>query len=149
VRLVPNVIVDPIHTLEGPAGVITGAGKAFTVTVLVLVPIQPLASVTVTVINGVPAATPVTIPVVAPTVALVISLLVHVVLLQVPDAVNVIVDPTHTLEGPAGEIVGGVGRLFTVTVVVVAVEAQVPLFTISVYVPATAGLITGFCVVDV
>jgi hypothetical protein len=40
----------------------------------------------------------------------------------------------------------GVG--FTVTVVVVANEVHVPLFTISVYVPATAGLITGFCEVE-
>jgi hypothetical protein len=37
VRLVPNVIVDPIHTLEGPDGVIVGVGKAFPVTVVVAV----------------------------------------------------------------------------------------------------------------
>jgi hypothetical protein len=37
----------------------------------------------------------------------------------------------------------------TVTVVVVAVERHEPLFTVSVYVPATAGLTVGFCNVDV
>jgi hypothetical protein len=77
---VVNVVVDPIHTLEAPP-VIVGVGKAFTVTVVVLVPSQPLASVTVTVITGAPAATPVTIPVVAPTVAKEELLLAHVVVL--------------------------------------------------------------------
>ncbi len=98
-----NVIVEPTHTADGPA--IT-AGNAFTVITLVVEQPPPNEYVIVTI----PGFTPVTIPVKDPTVAIVSELLLHVPPLMI--SLSVIVDPTHTLDGP----VIGAGEELTVTV---------------------------------
>jgi hypothetical protein len=109
-----RVIVEPMHTLEGP--VILPAFDGLTVTVRVA--LQP--PVNAYIIVDVPVATPETIPEPLPTVATDVLLLV-----QLPPAMaslNVIVDPAQTVAGPA--VVMGAGAEFTVIFFVVKTVPQ-------------------------
>src|SRR6185436_9993955 len=101
-----NVVVNPTHTVSVP--VIAGAG--FTVTVAVT--LHPLLSVYV--IVDVPADTPVTTPPFVMVATPVLDDVHGLTAAGVPDPVNVVVNPTHTLSVP---VIAGAG--FTVTVAVI------------------------------
>lgn len=89
-----RVMVDPIHTVDGPA---RSVGSAFTVTDCIAY-MSPHGNVAVYVIVATPAELPDTRPVEEPTLAMLASLLLHVPPL-VPSAI-IIVDPTQTLVKP-------------------------------------------------
>ena len=105
-----SVMLLPAVTLDAPVIV---PGIVVLVTVITRVAEDdPQVPVVVSVIVTVPEVTPVTIPVDAPTVAVPVLLL-----LQVPPetplvSVNVIVPPTHTVDGPA---IAATGVAITVT----------------------------------
>jgi hypothetical protein len=91
-----NAVVDPTHTVAVPLIV----GRAFTVTV-VAVDEQPLLSVYV--IFVVPAATGVTVPVVVVVLIVAVPVLEDdqaLLVAAVPDPVNAVVDPIHTVDVP-------------------------------------------------
>ena len=100
-----NVVVDPEQTVKVPVIV----GKGFTVTVAVI--LQPLLFVYV--ITLVPAATPVTTPVLLTVATVGVPEIHGFVTAAVPEPVNVVVEPTQTLNVPVI-----VGAAVTVTVAV-------------------------------
>jgi hypothetical protein len=100
-----NVVVNPTQTLSVP--VIAGCVSTVTVTVL----LQPLLFVYV--ITLVPGFTPVTTPMLLTVATLVVADVHGFTAAGVPEPVNVIVDPSHTVNVP---VMAGCG--FTVTVVV-------------------------------
>src|SRR6266480_975263 len=130
-----NVVVDPTHTVNVPVIV----GCALTVTVAVL--LHPLLLVYVIVV--VPAATPVTTPALL-TVATPVFDDVHgLTAAGVPDPVNVVVDPTHTVNVP---VIVGCALTVTVAVllhplllvyVIVVVPAATPVTTPALLTVAT------------
>ena len=105
-----NVVVAPTQTEVVPVFAFT-VGKAFTVTVTVLV--QPF--VFLYVIIDVPCATPVTTPLVVIVATLVVAEVHGVVAFGVAEPVSVVVAPTQTDNVPVM-----VGSAFTVTVVATA-----------------------------
>jgi len=114
-------IVDPTHTVEKP---LMGDGSGLTVTVFERLQfVNGFVAVTVTT----PGVIPVTIPLVEPTVAMPVELLLHV---TPADEASVIVEPTHTADGPL--IVAG--KALTVTTAVV--EQPLPIEYVIVARPA-------------
>ena len=115
-----SVIVNPVHTDEGPL-IVPATGVALTVILVVVVAEPQKAVVSVNDIVVVPALTPYTTPVVEPTVPTAVLLLLQV---PVPPAAdksdNVIVKPEHTEPSPV--IVPATGEAFTVTLAVVITE---------------------------
>ena len=101
-----NDTVAPVHSAIAPC---TGAGFAFTVTLLTA--IQPVGALYV--IFTVPAATAVTIPVLLPTVAVNMLLLLHTPL---PVSERVVVVPAHNTKLPVA--VCGLALTITVAAVV-------------------------------
>jgi hypothetical protein len=126
-----SVTDPPEQNVVGPPVVIVGvAGGWFTVTfVPVDVAVQvPLLTVTV----YVPAVETVIDCVVAP---------VDQVFPVAEDEVNVTLPPVQNVVDPLAEMVGVAGSGFTITVVATDVAVQVPLLTVTVYVPADVTVI--------
>jgi hypothetical protein len=99
------VTVVPLHNTFGP---VIASGVANTV--MTALAVQP--SGRAVTIVAVPANTPVTTPVVAPTLAMVVGVLLQVI--PVVTSLNVMVEPSHTDDGP----VIGAGVALTVTITV-------------------------------
>jgi hypothetical protein len=128
---------SPGHT-GGTTHTIVHIGAGFTVTVVVQVPLHPLASVTVTVYVVVALGLTVIDAVVAP-------------VLQrndvPPEAVSVAESPTQ-IAGLDGEMLHVIGTILKITVAVAElVHPFTGLVTVTVYVPAV--FTTGFCSVEV
>jgi hypothetical protein len=122
-----NVIVVPTHTFAVPD---MAAGNGFIVTGKIVW--QPVGKVYE--IETTPAVMPVTIPVPLPIVATEVLSLVHVPPLVV--SLKVIVNPSHTFEGPVIDA----GNGFTTTTALSAILLKQPLVALvadTVYVPAT------------
>jgi hypothetical protein len=115
-----SVIVNPVHTIEGPL-IVPADSAGFTVTTVVADAEHPKPLVTLYDIVDVPIATPDTIPDVVPTVATAGVLLLHVPPVVALD--SVVVEPAQTFNVPV--IAATVGLAFTdTTAVTVAVQPK-------------------------